>query len=156
MKLQSKYIHNLAMKLAEDGQKLIEKAYLQASFNKDKTQNLHDSYGSAVFLNRKLYQGSKRYFSKVASVPRYNSYTESNEYGRDEINKFFDTYVPKDDGMQLVIAVAMFYGGILEAGKSPLRRKYQVISMVGDDIKALTSKIKGARVEVIQQSKIRS
>lgn len=153
MAVKTDNIKHLALKLADDGQKLIERAYVQADYNKDRTQNLHDSYGSAVFYKGKLYPGTKRYFSKDAKKPRFNSYTDSFEYGRDEINKFFDTYRPSDDSMQLVVVVAMFYGGILESGVG-LSRKYKVIFMIGDDLKALAAKIKGSSVMKIERGKV--
>lgn len=155
MAVKLENIKYIAMKLANDGQRLIERAFLQADFKKDKTQNLHDSYGSAVFYDGKLFPGTKRYFSKMATKPRYNSSTQSNEYGRDEINKFFDTYRPSDDSMQLVVVVAMFYGGILESGVG-LKRKYKVIFMVGDDLKALAAKIKGSSVMKIERGRVSS
>lgn len=152
-KLASNYIRELANKMANDGHKLIMKAYDQSDYNKNQTQNLHDSYGSAVFYNGKLVTGTMRFVGAIrASGGRYNSYTNSIEYGRDEIKDFFNTY-KAPEGLTLVIAVAMFYAGILEAGKSPLRHKYKVISMVGDDIEMLASKIDGARKEQIGYGK---
>lgn len=142
------------MDLANDGQKLIEKAFLQADFNKDKTQNLHDSYGSAVYYNGSLYPGTKRYFSKMATELKYNIYTSDWESGRTEIDKFLDTYKPATRSIQLVVAVAMFYAGILEKGDEPLRRKYKVIFMLGDDLKVLAQKIKGSKVMGIERGKI--
>ena len=59
MRRVSPYIDDLAKKLAIKGRNLIEKAYLDADYNKNKTQNLHDSYGSAVFYNGELYPNSK-------------------------------------------------------------------------------------------------
>lgn len=142
------------MHLADDGQKLIEKAYLQADFNKDKTQNLHDSYGSAVYYNGSLYPGTKRYFSKMATELKYNTYTSDWESGRTEITKFLDTYKPVSKSIQLVVVAAMFYAGILENGEDHLRRKYKVIFMIGDDLKALAQKIKGSKVLGVERSKI--
>ena len=48
MRLVSPYIDDLAKKLAIKGRNLIEKAYLEADYNKNKTQNLHDSYGLSL------------------------------------------------------------------------------------------------------------
>lgn len=148
------YIQMLAKQLAEDGYNLIKNAYAMSNYNKDQTQNLHDSYGSAVFYKGRLYPGTKRYFSKLASKPRYNKYTGENEYGRDEIDKFFDSYKPDNKGMQLVTVVTMFYAGILEGGKYPLKRKYKVIFMIGDDVQKLVKKIKGARMLKIERGEV--
>lgn len=56
--------------------------------------------------------------------------------------------------MQLVVAVAIFYGGILELGGGNLRRKYKVISMIGDDIRALAQEVGKAKVSIIQNGKV--
>lgn len=140
---KDKYIQKYAEKLADDGRKLINKAFLTADFKKDKTQNLHDSYGCAVYYKKMLVSGTKRILSQKATQPRYNKYSGQNEYGYNEINDFLDSYRPSGDGLVLVIAVAMFYGEILEKGKGNLKRKYKVISGVSSDIKALADKYKG-------------
>lgn len=152
MKVQSNYVQQLAMKLASDGQKLIEKAYLQADYNKNKTQNLHDSYGSAVYYKRKLVSGTKRYFTQMANEPKFDPYDDTYITGRRAIDEFLGTFRPPNDNMMLVIAVAMFYGSILESGESPLHRKYKVISMIGDDVHLLAAKIQGSRVKNISRN----
>lgn len=152
MKLRNKYWDKFAMKLADDGERLIQKAYSMADYNKNKTQNLHDSYGSAVFFNRKLYPGTKRFFTKKATTSKYDPYEAEYITGRRAIENFFGTYRPATDDFQLVVAVAMFYGRILEKGLQggQIARKYKVISMIGDDVRQLADKIGGARVETIQ------
>lgn len=140
---KDKYIQKYAEKLADDGRKLINKAFLTADFKKDKTQNLHDSYGCAVYYKKMLVSGTKRILSQKATQPRYNKYSGQDEYGHNEINNFLDSYKPASDGLVLVIAVAMFYGEILEKKKGNLKRKYKVISGVSSDIKALADKYKG-------------
>lgn len=152
MKIKSGYLNNFAMKLASDGEKLIQKAYTMADYDKNKTQNLHDSYGSAVYYNRKLYPGTKRFFTKKATTSKYDPYEDEYITGRRAIENFFGTYRPATDDFQLVVAVAMFYGGILEKGLQggQISRKYKVISMIGDDVRKLADKIGGARVETIQ------
>lgn len=152
MKTKSGYLNNFAMKLASDGEKLIQKAYTMADYDKNKTQNLHDSYGSAVYYNRKLYPGTKRLFTKKATTSKYDPYEAEYITGRRAIENFFATYRPATYDFQLVVAVAMFYGGILEKGLQggQILRKYKVISMIGDDVRELADKIGGARVETIQ------
>lgn len=154
MKRSSPYIDRLAKQLAEDGKRLIEKAYAEADYNKFKSQNLHDSYGSAVFYNGSLYPNTKYFFSKSATTSKKDPYKNQMVTGREEISDFFDKYTPKDDGMQLVIAVAIFYGEILERGGGGIRRKYKVISMVGDDIRTLAKKVGDAKVSIMQNGKV--
>lgn len=138
---QYSFINKLAMKLADDGQRLIESAYIQADYDKTKTQNLHDSYGSAVFYKRELYPGTKRFFTKMATTAKYDPYQHEYITGRRSVEEFLGTFRPQSNGMQLVVVVTMFYGGILEAGQDPLRHKYKVIFTVGDYLKELARKI---------------
>lgn len=151
---QNPYIHDLAMKLANDGANIIEKAFNEADFNKNKTQNLHDSYGSAVYYNGELYPKSTRYLTKLAAESKYDPYQQEAITGRRAIFEFFQDYTPSSDGMQLVIAVAIFYGSILEKGTGTLRRKYKVITQVGDDVMELATSIKGAKVQLMQDGKV--
>lgn len=148
IKFKDYYVKKYAAALAEEGRKLLLKAYNTANFKKDKTQNLHDSYGSAVYFNRKYVIGTKRLFSPRADKPRYNTYKGEKEYGFEEINKFLDSYIPETDGFVLLIAVAMFYGTFLEKGSGRLRRKYRVISGVSSDMDSL-AKLTGGTVKSI-------
>lgn len=150
---KNKYIDKLAIKLADDGYKLIVKAYLEANYDKSKTQNLHDSYGSAVYYNGTLYPNTKRFFSELSTTSKYDPYQTREMKGREAIEDFFEQYKAPSSGMQLVIAVAMFYGGILERG---LRNKYKVIFMIGDDVKRIADQIKGAVVDKIERDKVSS
>lgn len=137
IRLKDYYTRKYAEALAKEGEKLILKAYNSANFKKDKTQNLHDSYGSAVYFNRKYVVGTKRLFSPRASVPRFNTYTKEREYGFEEINEYLDKYIPQTKGFVLLVAVAMFYGTFLEKGSGTLKRKYRVISGISSDMDSL-------------------
>ena len=145
--MSSKYvdgiIKQLAMSLADDGETLIKKAFMEADYSKDKTQNLHDSYGCAVYYKGGLVAGTMRVLSRMATTPRYNHYSGRKEYGADEITTYLSTYKPSSNRLQLVIAVAMFYGSFLEAGSGNLKRKYRVISGVDKDIDRLAATVRG-------------
>lgn len=155
MKLQTSYIRDMAMKLADSGEEIIKKAFQEADFDKNKTQNLHDSYGCAVFYDRKMYPNTMRFMSQLASSSKYDPYDDQYITGRRAIQEFLGQYRPSTDDMQLVIAVAMFYGEIIENGKQGgLGRKYKVIMHVGDDVLELANKISGAKVQLIQNGKI--
>lgn len=136
--------NELFKRLAEEGEKLIEKAFDSSDYRKDKTQNLHDSYGSAVFYNGSLVRGTERYLNPMAKVAKYNYYTNGMEKGRDEIRKFFKSYKPKSNGIELVVAVAMFYGEFLEKKKGGIKRKYVVISGISEEIEQLAKKYRGS------------
>lgn len=146
--LKSAYVRKYAESLAMEGEKLLLKAYNTANFKKDKTQNLHDSYGSAVYFNRKYVIGTKRLLSARATTPRFNYYEQEEQFGFEEINKYLDNYVPKSNGFVLIVAVAMFYGTFLEKGSGKLRRKYRVITGISSEMDNL-AKVTGGTVNRI-------
>lgn len=143
-----RYIKAYANELSKEGRKLILKAYNTANYKKDKTQNLHDSYGCAVYYNGKYVYGTKQFLNARAKVPRFNYYTGQKEYGFDEMNKYLDNYKPSTKGFELVVVAAMFYAEILEKGKGRLRRKYRVISGIDSDMSELAAKVGGRVIDI--------
>lgn len=136
-----KYISKLAKQLIADGYKCIRTAYDTRQFT-NRTFNLHDSYGSCLYYNGKEYPNSRRYVGREALVGKKNidgGFT----LGRADIDIFFDNYKAKPKGFELVVAVAIFYGEILEKGKGKLKRKYRVISGATNEIISLSSKYNG-------------
>ena len=142
-----RYVRMYANELAEEGNKLIDTAFANANFNKNKTQNLHDSYGSCVFYKRKEVPNTRRYVGRKAVVGKKNPQGEL-MLGRAEIDKFFDTYKPHTDGFELVTAAAIFYAEILEKGKGRLRRKYRVITGLDSQMNTLAAKVNGKVVDI--------
>lgn len=63
--------------LTEQGEQIIKKAYTQRNW-KNRSHNLHDSYGSAVFRNGNLLRNTIRY---VSSEPKANPYKNDKELG---------------------------------------------------------------------------
>lgn len=140
--------------LAERGNKIIKSAYARSDYSKNKTQNLHDSYGSAVYYKGKLIESSIRYMDEKASVGRFNMYDGEVQKGRNEIAKFLRKYKAIENGMELVVAVAMFYARPLEEGTYAKNgRKWKVISMAEDELRKLQSEIKGSSVNTIRKGK---
>ena len=146
--LKDKYVSAYASALADEGEKLIKKAYLTATFKKDKTQNLHDSYGSAVYYNGRYVDGTKRVLSPRAVERKYNTYTGKEEYGQEEIHKYLDSYKSKFKGFELIVVAAMFYGMFLEKGSGRLRKKYRVISGINSSFEDLSAKTGGRIVDI--------
>ena len=140
--IKDSMVKKIAYRLADEGHAFIIKAYENSDYNKNKTQNLHDSYGCAVYHNGKLVSGTKRFMTSRATQGRYNDYTGDVEYGRQEIDEYLRNYKPNTKGFELVLAAAMFYGGILESG-SGLRQKYKVISFMSQEAKEIADKYKG-------------
>ena len=115
--------------LADEGGKLI----LQAVNSRDythRTYNLHDSYGSAVYLNGKLVEKSVMLLGSKATKAK--SYKGSKLKGSEEIMKYFRSYKPKSE-IELVVAAAMPYGVVLEKGSDGLKHKYKVISGINTE-----------------------
>ena len=129
-------IKALISQFADDGEKAIREAYEGREFT-NRTYNLHDSYGSAVYYNDTLVKSSIRYVGAEMAE-------EDERYGRNEVNDFFSNYRPKNrKGIDLVIVAAMFYADILEEGKGKLKRKYKVIAEGEDYMKNLATHFRG-------------
>ena len=132
--------------LSDEGGKLI----LQAVNSRDythRTMNLHDSYGSAVYLNGKLVEKSVMLLGSKAT--KVKSYKGSKLKGSEEIMKYFQSYKPKSE-MELVVAAAMPYGVVLEKGGGGLRRKYKVISGINTEVGNLAARL-NAKVNKLWQ-----
>ena len=136
-------IKALISQLADDGEKAIREAYEGREFT-NRTYNLHDSYGSAVYYNGALVKSSIRYVGAEMAE-------EDERYGRNEVNDFFSNYRPKNrKGIDLVIVAAMFYADILEEGKGKLKRKYKVISEGEDYMREVASRFNGTLSKVVK------
>ena len=145
--IRDSYIRQYASELAQEGKKLIDKAFATANFDKHKTQNLHDSYGSCVFYNGKEVPNTRRYVGRKAVVGKKNPQGEF-ILGRAEIDNYFDNYKPTSKGFELVTAAAIFYAEILEKGMGTLKRKYRVISGLGSEMNALAKRTGGRVVNI--------
>lgn len=141
------YVKQYANELAKEGKRLIDKAFETANFDKHKTQNLHDSYGSCVFYNGKEVPNTRRYVGRKATVGKKNPQGEL-ILGRAEIDKYFDSYKPTTRGFELVTAAAIFYAEILEKGMGSLKRKYRVISGLSGEMNALAKQTGGKVVNI--------
>lgn len=130
-------INKIVDMLANEGGKLI----LQAVNSRDythRTYNLHDSYGSAVYLNGALVDKSIRTLEPMATEAK--KYKGSKLKGSEEIMRYFRSYKPKSE-IELLVVAAMPYGWVLEKGEGGLRRKYKVISGINTEVTALAAKL---------------
>lgn len=142
-KLKENAIILVANRLADMGHEIIVKAFEESDYMHNKTQNLHDSYGCCCYYKGKILDGTMRFLTGRATHGVFNYDSQEIEYGRNEIIDYFNNYKPDYSGLVLVIAVAMFYGGILESGGGRLKGKYKVISFMSNDVKDLAKKFKG-------------
>lgn len=109
--------------LAMIGEKAIQEAYQSRGFT-NRTYNLKDSYGSAVYYNGALLDDTIRYIGPPEAKTK-----RLGKSGREEVNKFFRDYSPTSKGYEIVVIATMPYAGELETGGGRLKRKYHV--MVG-------------------------
>lgn len=158
--------------LTTEGEYIIKRAYEMRNW-KNRTGNLHDSYGSAVFVNGQLQRNSVKFVGQAIADPskadkevgdfkgertraqrgsshRQFGNTGDKRYltgdtvlaeGRDEINKFFNSYKATPNGIELVVAAVMYYAKILESGK------YQVISSAATSLNRVANNL-GKGVEI--------
>ena len=132
--------------LADEGGKLITQAVSSRDYT-HRTLNLHDSYGSAVYLNGKLVEKSVMLLGSKATKAK--KYKGSEIRGAEEIIKYFRSYKPKSE-IELVVAAAMPYGVVLEKGGGGIRRKYKVISGINTEVGNLAARL-NAKVNKLWQ-----
>lgn len=97
-------------------------AYRQKTYT-NRTYNLHDSYGSAVFVDGKLVPDSIKFIERAYSKGVRGHFhnvvdDEGTELdGRASLKRFFEQpwVVRKKDHVTLVVAAAMWYGDIVES-----------------------------------------
>ena len=105
------------------GEMVIQEAFKTANFNKKRTQNLRDSYASAVFYEGKMVNGTMRTLGSPLALVDKKWYGRKVR-GRNEATRFLrNDYKPTGRGLSLVAIAAMPYREVLE-----LRYKYRVIS----------------------------
>lgn len=151
MTKQNSFIRQVISELALEGRKAIQEAYNNRDFT-NRTYNLHDSYGSAVYYNGVLQMDSIYFISPVASKAKkwYGKWLE----GHDELIEFLQEYQGKKNGIELVIVAAMPYASILEDGSGKLKRKYKVISGAWSQMQSIQSKYKGSTIRRVSTSRV--
>ena len=94
-----------------------------------------------MFYNGREYVNSRRYVGRRALIekkdPSGNMIT-----GRQAVDEFFDSFIPKARGFVLVMVAAIFYAPILEKGIG-LRHKYDVIVGAETVVEDVARKYKG-------------
>lgn len=147
-KVKSGSLNSLVEHLSGEADKII-KAELESVTYRNDTDNLHDSYGWGIYINGKLMKSG--YQTQNALAPRI--WEREPLYGRDAITDFLERGYKPHDGIDLVIVVAMPYGQILQEGGGNLKRKYEVIAIAQNQLKALSRKIKGSTFGIIKDGK---
>lgn len=132
-------ISELVRFLSGEGQKIVD-SQLQNKGYTHRTHNLHDSYGWGVYVDKKLVASG---FPAVKAEKGRKWYGETIK-GREAITDFLQNKYKAHDGIDLVVAVAMPYGEIVED-----KYKYEVIATARNDVKRLVSKFKNSNFGII-------
>jgi len=138
-KIRTDSITKLVNFLSEEAKRIIDEELSNVSYKND-TDNLHDSYGWGIYINGKLTKSG--YQTEYALSPRI--WEREPIYGRDAITEFLEQKYKPHEGIDLVIAAAMPYGQILQ------ERKYEVIAIAQNQLKALSNRIKGSTFGIIK------
>lgn len=129
---------DLYNKLAQEGKRLVQEAFDSAAFNKNRTQNLHDSYGSCLFVNGAEYPNSRHYLTPNPLATQPKKWYGQIVRGREAVDDFFDSFTAKKGVIQLVVVAAMPYGAEVE-----IKYRYRVIAGISGSIQELARKYNG-------------
>lgn len=149
-KWKSKLLDEVFDALAKDGKKVIDNA-ARTNTTIPRSKNMMDAYGAAVF-----YQGKRVRTVYVNPTPQSNKAHKGwdkhdipSDTGRGYLDKWFDSYKTKTNGIELVCVNAIYYSQILEEGaqtrnrKASLGTKYRIISQTMSEMYSLAKKYNG-------------
>lgn len=121
--IKDRAIKALVEALTTIGYQVALEAYRRKTYT-NRTFNLHDSYGSAVFVDGVLIPDSKKYVNRARSkrndvhghIDSDNRYAPYGLNGRRALDDFFNNLkVSKRKKVTLVVAAAMWYGELVES-----------------------------------------
>ena len=115
--IKDKATKALVEALTTVGYKVAMEAYRRKTYT-NRTFNLHDSYGSAVFVDGNLVPDSIKYVNRSRSkrADKHGHSVTGAKTGREALKRFFDQawIVRNKDRITLVVAAAMWYGELVE------------------------------------------
>lgn len=122
--VKDEIVRDIVQALTTIGYKVALEAYRNARHPTEgkaythSTYNLHDSYGSAVYVEGRLVEDSIRYVNRARSkgTRRHGHNIPNARTGREALMRFFKTawIVRKRDYLTVVIAAPMWYASIVE------------------------------------------
>lgn len=134
-------IQDLVKFLSKEGQRIVDSQLRNKGYT-HRSLNLHDSYGWGVYLNGSLVASG---FPAMQAKKGKKWYGETIK-GREAISDFLNNKYKPHAGIDLVVAVAMPYGEIVED-----KYKYEVIATARNDVKRLSSRFKNAKFGIISK-----
>ena len=139
---RNQVIADIVASLTDLGQEACQYAIDMRGYN-NRTYNLRDSIGSAVYVDGKIVPSSKRYAFRKSSKKPYpdKGYGRNGEpiEGREALDRYWDenkTLKNSKNTIELVVVAGTFYSGILED------RGIQVISAAVDYLESNMSAYK--------------
>lgn len=129
-----------------DAKRIVKKA-ADSKEAKNRSFNMMDAYGYAIYFNGK--QMRHGYASDITmSKGIHKGWAKHSipaDDGRGYLDQFFKEYTPKSKGIELVVVNAIYYASILEAGKGFGGATFRIISQIESDMDTLKQK-HGGRV----------
>lgn len=117
--IKDKATKALVEALTTIGWQVAMEAYRRKTYT-NRTYNLHDSYGSAVYVDGHLVPDSIKYVNRARSKREdwHGHGIPEARTGRQALHRFFENshwIVRKKDQITVVVAAAMWYGDIVES-----------------------------------------
>lgn len=110
----SEYEKDVVRALKKLGHEAVLQAYAEKGFT-NRSHNLHDSYGSAVYLRGAIVGSSVQYLENPISSKKDK---KTGKTGRQTVRDYLHSHSfgASNQEIVLVVVAAMYYAGILEAG----------------------------------------
>jgi len=150
------FLDSLCQYLADEGERIARAAYDAHTFQ-NRFYNLHDSYGSSVFVGGVEQPGCRRYaYGEYSIAPKKDTGIGRSQTGRQAIDEYFDNYAKRtrNDHVELVVVAAMFYASFLEnPDEAPnIKHKYRVVALAKDELDRLKKDlgIRGVKTRVVR------
>lgn len=140
----------LVAQLAVEGDRILKECEQEADYT-HRTYNLYDSYGYGIYVDGKLKRSG--FLTNTATATEGKRWYKDTVKGRERLEEFLSSEYKATKGIDMVVVAAMPYAHALENQSSGQKRKYRVISMAFDKLKALSDKIPKSAVYNISASK---
>lgn len=142
MTLKEKYANSMIETLYGDLTKTVDACVNGGTFT-NRSYNLHDSYGGAIYYNGTL---QREYIVGREATKTKKWYGRTID-GNKAIAEYIDNYKPKTNGFEMIVLNGFmpYYGGVVE-----YKYGYKVIAMSIDQLNMIAAKYKNAKVSVLK------
>ena len=126
--------------LENDARRILQECVEERTYQ-HRSKNLYDSYGYGIYDRGRLIRSG--YLSATPEASTARKWYGQTVKGREEIKDFLNNRASPKGSIALVIAAAMPYAAVLEAGGGNLRHSYKVISMSINKLQNISAKYGG-------------